>query len=301
MFDLANQHLTTIRDVLRFAVSRFNEAELSFGQGLANAYDEAAYLILHTLHLPLDCLDPFLGARLLPDELGKVLSILEKRVAQRLPAAYLTNEAWLGQHRFYVDERVLVPRSFIAELLPAGLRPWLPVESNVRSALDLCTGSGCLAILIADAYPNADVDAVDVSALALEVAQRNVGDYGFEETIRLVKSDLFAALAGCRYDLIVSNPPYVTTKSMTALPAEYRHEPQLALASGADGLDHVRAILRAAPDHLEENGILVVEVGHNRAALEQAFPELPFIWLDTASGADFVFLLERRDLVAPAD
>ena len=301
MFDLANQHLKTVRDVLRFAVSRFNEAELSFGHGLANAFDEAAYLILHSLNLPIDRLDPFLDARLLPDELGKVLGVLEQRVKQRLPAAYLTHEAWLGGHRFYVDERVIVPRSFIAELLPEGLKPWLPDETDVRSALDLCTGSGCLAILIADAYPNADVDAVDLSADALEVAQRNVNDYGFDEAIRLVKSDLFAALAGCRYDLIVSNPPYVTTESMASLPAEYRHEPQLALASGADGLDHVRAILRAAPDHLEEAGILVVEVGHNRAALEQAFPDVPFIWLGTASGADFVFLLERRDLAVRGD
>ena len=301
MFDIANQHLKTVRDVLRFAVSRFNEAELSFGHGLANAFDEAAYLILHSLNLPIDRLDPFLDARLLPDELGKVLGVLEQRVKQRLPAAYLTHEAWLGGHRFYVDERVIVPRSFIAELLPEGLKPWLPDETDVRSALDLCTGSGCLAILIADAYPNADVDAVDLSADALEVAQRNVNDYGFDEAIRLVKSDLFAALAGCRYDLIVSNPPYVTTESMASLPAEYRHEPQLALASGADGLDHVRAILRAAPDHLEEAGILVVEVGHNRAALEQAFPDVPFIWLGTASGADFVFLLERRDLAVRGD
>lgn len=300
-FDLANQYFKTVRDVLRFAVSRFNEAELSFGHGLANAHDEAVYLILHTLYLPIDRLDPFLDARLLPEELGKVLGVLEKRVTQRLPAAYLTHEAWLGQHRFYVDERVIVPRSFIAELLPEGLKPWLPDENDVRSALDLCTGSGCLAILIADAYPNADVDAVDLSADALEVAQRNVNDYGFEEQIRLVKSDLFAALAGCRYDLIVSNPPYVTTASMASLAAEYRHEPQLALASGTDGLDHVRAILQAAPDHLEQDGILVVEVGHNRAALEQAFPDVPFIWLDTASGADFVFLLERRDLAAPGD
>ena len=301
MFDIANQHLKTVRDVLRFAVSRFNEANLSFGHGLANAYDEAAYLILHTLHLPLDRLDPFLDAKLLPDELQKIFTVLEKRVQQRVPAAYLTNEAWLGAHRFYVDERVLVPRSFIAELLPDGLEPWLPDVLNVRSALDLCTGSGCLAILLADHYPNADVDAVDLSAEALEVAQRNVNDYGFEEEIRLVKSDLFAALKGCRYDVIVSNPPYVNGSSMDALPQEYRHEPQLALASGDDGLDHVRDILRVAAEHLELNGILVVEIGHNRAALESAYPALPFIWLDTASGADFVFLLSQNDLAAHAD
>lgn len=301
MFDIANQHLKTIRDVLRFAVSRFNEAKLSFGHGLGNAYDEAAYLILHTLHLPLDRLDPFLDAKLLPDELHQLFNMLEKRIQQRVPAAYLTNEAWLGAHRFYVDERVIVPRSFIAELLPDGLEPWLPDSLNVRSALDLCTGSGCLAILLADHYSNADVDAVDLSADALEVAQRNINDYGFEEEIRLVKSDLFAALKGCRYDLIVSNPPYVKSQSMAALPEEYRHEPSLALASGDEGLDHVREILRAAPEHLEPNGILVVEIGHNRAAMEATYPELPFIWLDTASGADFVFLLTQSDLAAHGD
>ncbi len=301
MFDIANQHLKTIREVLRFAVSRFNEAKLSFGHGLGNAYDEAAYLILHTLHLPLDRLDPFLDAKLLPDELHQLFNMLEKRIQQRVPAAYLTNEAWLGAHRFYVDERVIVPRSFIAELLPDGLEPWLPDSLNVRSALDLCTGSGCLAILLADHYSNADVDAVDLSADALEVAQRNINDYGFEEEIRLVKSDLFAALKGCRYDLIVSNPPYVKSQSMAALPEEYRHEPSLALASGDEGLDHVREILRAAPEHLEPNGILVVEIGHNRAAMEATYPELPFIWLDTASGADFVFLLTQSDLAAHGD
>lgn len=301
MLTNADQHLKTVRDMLRFAVSQFNAAGLSFGHGLANAYDEAAYLILHTLHLPIDRLEPFLDATLLPDEITQLLSMLEKRVQQRVPAAYLTHEAWLGAHRFYVDERVIVPRSFIAELLPDGLDPWLPDVLTVRSALDLCTGSGCLAVLLADHYPNADVDAVDLSADALEVAQRNVNDYGFDEEIRLVKSDLFAALKGCRYDLIVSNPPYVNGASMAALPLEYRHEPQLALASGADGLDHVREILRAAPEHLEADGILVVEIGHNRAALEAAYPNLPFIWLDTASGADFVFLLTRSDLAVPGD
>ena len=301
MFESANQQFKTIRDVLRFAVSRFNEAKLSFGHGLATAYDEAAYLILHTLHLPLDRLEPFLDAKLLPDELQQIFSMLEKRIQQRVPAAYLTNEAWLGNHRFYVDERVIVPRSFIAELLPDTLEPWLPDVLEVRSALDLCTGSGCLAILLADHYPNADVDAVDVSAEALEVAQRNVNDYGFEEEIRLVKSDLFSALKGCRYDLIISNPPYVNGPSMAALPEEYRREPALALASGDDGLDHVREILRAAPEHLEPNGVLVVEIGHNRAALEAAYPELRFIWLDTASGADFVFLLTQHDLAARGD
>ena len=301
MFQNADQHLKTVRDVLRFAVSHFNAAELSFGHGLANAYDEAAYLILHTLHLPIDRLDPFLDAKLLPDEITKLLSMLEKRVQQRVPAAYLTHEAWLGEHRFYVDERVIVPRSFIAELLPDALTPWLPDVLGVRSALDLCTGSGCLAVLLADHYPNADVDAVDQSAEALEVAQRNVNDYGFEEEIRLVKSDLFAALKGCRYDLIVSNPPYVNGASMAKLPPEYRHKPQLALSSGDHGLDHVREILRAAPEHLEPDGILVVEIGHNRAALDAAYPNLPFIWLDTASGADFVFLLTRSDLAGHGD
>ena len=290
--------LGTVRDLLRFAVSRFNEAGLNFGHGTDNAYDEAAYLVLHTLHLPLDRLEPFLDARLLDSEVRAVLAVLSRRVHDRVPAPYLTHEAWLGEHRFHVDERVLVPRSHIAELIAEHFGAWLPDPDRVERALDLCTGSGCLAILLAHAFPAAQVDACDLSADALAVARRNVGDYGLEGRIELVRSDLFDALAGRRYDLIVSNPPYVTGDSMRALPEEYRREPALALAGGEDGLDVVRRILDQAGAHLTERGVLVVEVGDARERVEAAFPELGVTWLETSAGDGLVFLLERDQLPA---
>ena len=296
MYSEAGNQLQSIRDLLRFAVSRFTEADLFFGHGSASAYDEAAYLILHSLHLPPDQLDPFLDARLTATERMQVLRIIERRATEKIPAAYLTREAWLGEFCFYVDERVIVPRSFIAELLREQLAPWVREPGGIRSALDLCTGSGCLAILLADAFENAAIDASDISGDALEVAEKNVADYGLESRINLVRSDLFTGLAGHRYDLIVSNPPYVSAASMAALPHEYRHEPQGALASGADGLDATRAILREAASHLNEEGILVVEIGHNRAALENDFPRTPFTWLETSTGDEFVFLLRREQL-----
>ena len=296
MYSEAGNQLQSIRDLLRFAVSRFTEADLFFGHGSASAYDEAAYLILHSLHLPLDQLDPFLDARLTTTERTQVLRIIERRATEKIPAAYLTREAWLGEFCFYVDERVIVPRSFIAELLREQLAPWVREPGGIRSALDLCTGSGCLAILLADAFENAAIDASDISGDALEVAEKNVADYGLESRINLVRSDLFTGLAGHRYDLIVSNPPYVSAASMAALPDEYRHEPQGALASGADGLDATRAILREAASHLNEEGILVVEIGHNRAVLEKDFPRTPFTWLETSMGDEFVFLLRREQL-----
>lgn len=297
MFNQATDQLFTVRDLLRFAVSRFNQAELFFGHGTANAYDEAAYLILYTLHLPIDRLEPFLDARLLPEEVEGVLEILRRRVEERLPAPYLTHEAWLGEFRFYVDERVIVPRSFIAELLREQLEPWVEEPEDITSGLDMCTGSGCLAILMAHAFPNAQIDAVDLSPDALEVAKRNVADYGLEEQVSLIQSDLFSALKGRSYDLIVSNPPYVNAPSMQVLPEEYRREPVTALASGEDGLEHVRVILREAPKHLSKGGLLVVEIGHNRDALEEAFPELPFAWLEISAGDEHVFLLTREQLV----
>jgi ribosomal protein L3 glutamine methyltransferase len=290
------ESLITLRDWLRFAVSRFNESKLFFGHGSDNAYDEAAYLILHTLHLPLDRLDPFLDASLTHDEAEQVKSVIERRVRERLPAAYLTHEAWLAEHRFYVDERVIVPRSFIAELLPEQLSPWVENPDDVTCALDLCTGSGCLAILAALAFPNATIDAVDLSQDALDVAARNVADYGLQDRVELVASDLFAALDGRRYDLIISNPPYVNADSVAALPAEYRAEPALALGSGVDGLDATRQILAKAKSHLNPGGLLVVEIGHNRDVLEAAYPTLPFTWLDTESGDQFVFMLRQEDL-----
>jgi ribosomal protein L3 glutamine methyltransferase len=295
MWSEAARVLRTPRDLLRFAVSRFTEAGLAFGHGTDNAYDEAAYLILHTLHLPLDELAPFLDARLTEGEIARVLSILERRVTERIPAAYLTQEAWLGEFRFYVDRRVIVPRSHIAEVLPR-LGAWIPEPAQVTSALDLCTGSGCLGILLAHAFPNAAVDAVDISPEALQVAMRNAGDYALGSRMRLLESDLFSAVGEARYDIIVSNPPYVTAAAMQTLPPEYRHEPALALAAGADGLDLVRRILREAKRHLQRGGVLIVEVGDGRTAVEAALPDLPFTWLETGGGSDRVFLLERGQL-----
>lgn len=292
----ARSELVTVRDFIRYAVSRFNAAALFFGHGNDNAWDEAVYLTLHTLSLPLDRLEPFLDARLLPSERDALLDIYRRRCEERLPAAYLTNEAWLGEHRFYIDERVIVPRSFIAELLQEQLTPWVEDPWSIESALDLCTGSGCLAILTALAFPEAQVDAVDLSPDAIAVAQRNVADYDLQDRIEIIRSDAFTQLTGKRYDLIISNPPYVNAESVAALPPEYLHEPEMALGSGDDGLDFTRTILREAKKHLNENGLLVVEIGHNREALEAAYPSLPFTWLDTAAGDEYVFMLQAADL-----
>ena len=293
----AAQNLHTVRDHLRFAVSRFNQAKLFFGHGSNDAYDEAAYLILHTLHLPLDRLDPFLDAQLTDDERTAVLSIIQQRVEKRIPAAYLTHQAMLGDFSFYVDERVIVPRSFIAELLLEQLSPWIAAPEEINNVLDLCTGSGCLAILAAHAFPYASVDAVDLSSAALAVAERNVADYQLQNRVNLIESDLFAKLSGKQYDLIISNPPYVDAGSVAALPQEYLHEPKMALGSGHDGLDATRIILKHAAQHLSGNGVLIVEIGHNRDALEVAYPNLPFTWLDVSAGDEFVFMLHRNDLL----
>lgn len=289
--------LHTLRDWMRFSVSAFNENNLSFGHGSASAYDEAAYLILHTLHLPLDTLEPFLDARLTTHEKKALGGLLKQRIEKRMPAAYLTHEAWLGSLRFYVDERVIVPRSFIAELLHASLFPWVESTDSVHTVLDMCTGSGCLAILAAHVFPEAIVDAVDLSGDALAVAVRNVDDYKLKERVRLMESNLFASLGDKKYDLIISNPPYVDAESVAALPAEYLHEPTLALGSGKDGLDATREILKQAAAHLNPGGILVVEIGHNRDVLEAAYPKLPFNWLNVSAGDEFVFLLHREDLI----
>lgn len=298
MFAQAGAALLSVRDLLRFAVSQFETAGLAYGQGSENAYDEAAYLILHTLHLPLDRLEPFLDARLLPTEVDSVLDVLQRRVRERVPAAYLTREAWLGDFRFYVDERVIVPRSHIAAALGQGLAAWIPRADSIERGLDLCTGSGCLAVLLAHAFPTAMIDASDISAPALEVARRNVEAYGLSRRVRLVESDLFAALSDQRYDVIVSNPPYVPAAAMAALPSEYRHEPALALAGGEDGLSVVRHILRQARHHLTRNGLLLMEVGEGREALEKAYPQLELTWLEVPAGDGSVCLFEREQLPA---
>ena len=257
MFTQAAQELTSVRDILRFAVSRFNDAGLFFGHGSDNAHDEAAYLILHTLNLPLDTLEPYLDAKLLQSEKEEVLAVLERRAVEHIPAAYLTHQAWQGDFDFYVDERVIVPRSFIYELLGDSLTPWIEHPELVHRALDLCTGSGCLAIQMAHHYPAAEIDAVDLSLDALEVA----------------------------------------AESVDMLPDEYLHEPELALGSGEDGLDATRQILLHAAKYLNPKGVLLVEIGHNRDVLEAAYPELPFTWLETSGGDGFVFLLTREQLL----
>lgn len=287
------QILTTVQDWLRYALSRFSEAKLAFGHGSVDAYDEAAYLILSTLHLPIDRLEPFLPCVLLPEERNRLRSVIERRASERVPAAYLTGEAFLHGYRFEITPAVIVPRSFIAGMILDHFQPWHDT-SEVQSALDLCTGSGCLAILLAHTLPDAKIDAVDISPAALKVAARNVELHGV--TVNLIESDLFTALNGKRYDLIVSNPPYVDAEAMTALPDEYRHEPELALASGHDGLDATRIILGNAKRHLNPGGLLAVEIGHNRAALEAAFPHLEFTWPDLPGGEDMVFLLNREQL-----
>ena len=296
MFTQAETHLSTLRDLLRFAVSRFNEAGLFFGHGSDNAHDEAAYLLLHTLDLPLDRLEPYLDAKLLPEEKSLALSLIRRRVEERIPVAYLTNQAWQGGFDFYVDERVIVPRSFIYELLGDAIRPWIEYDELVHRALDLCTGSGCLAIQMAHHYPDAQIDAVDLSLDALEVAAINVEAYGLEERINLIHTDLFEGLEGT-YDLIVSNPPYVDAESVAELPEEYLHEPELSLGSGEDGLDATHQILLYAAKYLNPHGVLLVEIGHNRELLEAAYPELPFTWLETSGGDGFVFLLTREQLL----
>ena len=284
----------TVGEFIRAATRRFERAGLHFGHGTHSARDEAAYLVLHTLRLPYETLRASLARRLIPAERAKLGAIIARRIRERLPAPYLTHEAWLGEYRFYIDPRAIVPRAFIAELLREGLDPWL--RRPVRSALDLCTGSGCLAVLLAKGFPEARVDAADLSAAALAVARRNVARYCLERRVQLVRSDLFSALGARRYDLIVSNPPYVKAASMRTLPPEYRHEPRMALAGGADGLDLVRRILAEAGKHLSERGLLVCEIGHNRRALEKAFPALPFVWPETSAGAQHVFVIEREQL-----
>ena len=298
MINSATDELITVRDWLRWAVSRFNEAGLAYGHGTDNAWDEAVWLVLATLHLPRDTLEPWLDAHLTTSERLTLLNNLQQRVMHRLPTAYLVQEAWLGPFRFYVDQRVIVPRSYFAELLENGFAPWIEDPEAVGAALDLCTGSGCLAVLMAHAFPNASVDAIDVSADALAVARRNIADYGLDDRVQAIESDLFAAVRGKRYDLILCNPPYVTTAAMEALPAEYRHEPALALAAGADGLDVVRRILAEAREHLNPGGVIAIEVGHNQDLVTAAFPDLPVVWLDTEHAEGKVFLVAREDLPA---
>lgn len=293
------QELITIRDWLRYAVSRFEDSDIFYGHGTDNSYDEAVWLIMGTLHLPLDTLDNFLDAKLTTGERSKLAGFIEQRITKHTPTAYLLKEAWLQGFKFYVDERVLIPRSFIAELLVNnGLQPWIEYPELVNSAADICTGSGCLGILLADAYPDAVVDVIDISPDAIDVSNINIANYGLQDRVTAIQSDMFSALAGNQYDLIISNPPYVDAPSMAELPEEYRSEPQLALGSGNAGLDHTHTILREAVNYLTDDGVLVVEIGHNREALLEAYPDLPFTWLEVSSGNEFVFLLTKSQLIS---
>jgi ribosomal protein L3 glutamine methyltransferase len=287
---------STPRDLLRYAVTRFNAARLFFGHGSAEAFDEAAYLVLHTLKLPLDRLDPFLDAKLLPEEVLQVLAVIERRTVERVPAAYITNEAWLGTYAFYVDERVLVPRSFIAELIPNFFSPWVTNPYEVENVLELCTGSGCLAIMMADVFQNAVVDAVDISKDALAVAERNIREYKLEGRVNPIESDLYENVPFKKYDLIVTNPPYVNADSMAKLPPEYLREPQIALHGGLDGMDLVRKIVAGAAERLTPEGILVVEIGNEAEYAEAAFGHLGLTWLTTSAGDEAVFLLTAEQL-----
>jgi len=292
-----HNELKTVRDMIRFAVSRFNQAKLSFGHGSDSAWDEAVYLVLHTLNLPLDTLDPFLDARLLDEEKKRCLKLIDQRVKKRIPLAYLIGEAWLQGHKFIADKRVIVPRSPISELLSEQLNPWVVDPENTADILDMCTGSGCLAILAALAFPNATVDAVDVSDYAIRLANVNVAMYGLEHQVNVIQSDLFEALGNKQYDFIICNPPYVNSTSMKALPVEYLNEPKLALDGGEDGMALIRRILKLSPCHLKDDGFIVLEIGNEYENFINAFPTLDPVFLETETTSHCILLLNRTQLL----
>ncbi|MCA2014846.1 50S ribosomal protein L3 N(5)-glutamine methyltransferase [Vibrio tritonius] len=297
--DEAVSELHTLQDMIRWTVSRFNAANLFYGHGTDNAWDEAVQLILPTLYLPIDVPPHVLNSRLTSSERLRVVERVIKRINERTPVAYLTNKAWFCGLEFYVDERVLVPRSPIGEMIQNQFEPWL-VEEPTR-IMDLCTGSGCIAIACAHAFPDTEVDAVDISTDALQVAEQNIQDHGLEQQVTPLRSDLFRDLPKVQYDLIVSNPPYVDQEDMDSLPDEFRHEPELGLAAGSDGLKLVRRIFANAPDYLTENGILICEVGNSMIHLMEQYPEMPFTWIEFENGGHGVFMLTRQQLVDCAE
>ena len=290
------KELFSIRDWLRYAVSQFESSDIFFGHGTSNAYDEAVWLIFGFLHLPHDTIENFLDAHITSKEKKDLLFLIEKRINDKVPTAYLLNEAWLRDYKFYVDERVIIPRSLIAESLSENLYPWIDDPETIYSALDLCTGSGCLGIMMAHSFQNAEIDLVDLSDKALQVAQINVDQYGLDDRIELIRSDLFDALKGKKYDLIISNPPYVNEASVKNFPMEFLKEPSMALGSGHDGLDHTIRIIHEAKKYLNDGGMLIVEIGHNKEVLLDKFPALQFQWLDVSLGNDFVFMLQKSQL-----
>ncbi|MGY0158504.1 50S ribosomal protein L3 N(5)-glutamine methyltransferase [Edwardsiella tarda] len=297
--DEAVNELHTIQDMLRWSVSRFNAAEVYYGHGTDNPWDEAVQLVLPTLYLPMDIPEEMRNARLTLSERHRIVERVIRRINERIPVAYLTNKAWFCGHEFYVDERVLVPRSPIGELIDnrfAGL-----ISGSPQHILDMCTGSGCIAIACAYAFPEAEVDAVDISGEVLEVTEHNIQQHGLEQQVTPIRSDLFLELPALRYDLIVTNPPYVDEEDMSDLPDEFRHEPELGLAAGSDGLKLVRRILACAPDYLSDDGVLICEVGNSMVHLMAQYPDIPFVWLEFDNGGDGVFMLTRQQLLACAD
>ncbi|HVV69780.1 MAG TPA: 50S ribosomal protein L3 N(5)-glutamine methyltransferase [Gammaproteobacteria bacterium] len=293
--DHAIRELQTLRDMVRWGASQFNAANLTFGHGIDNAWDEAVFLARHALHLTPAEDDKAADAKLLISERLHIAQLFQRRISERKPAAYLTREAWFAGLPFYVDERVLIPRSPIAELIEHGFSPWLD-ETPITRVLDLCTGSGCIAIACALAFPEAEVDAVDICSEALEVAKQNIERHGVTNSVNLINSDLFSGLIPRSYDLIVSNPPYVNAEDMTQLPPEYHHEPIIALAAGEDGLDLVVRIITEAKHYLSPQGVLIVEVGNSAPALEARFPDLPLLWLEFKHGGHGVFVLTAEQL-----
>ena len=289
-------NLNTICDCVRWAMSEMERNEIDLGHGTADYWEEATFLVMRALKLPFDRLSSFWNAHLTPEELEEVLTLVDLRVHLKKPTPYLIKEGWLSGHAFYVDERVLIPRSFIAELLEEDLSPWIEDPDSVTSVLDMCTGSGCLAILAAEHFLNASVTGADISADALEVAKINRKRFGLENDLELVQTDLFDNLKGRKFDLIISNPPYVTQAAMDELPQEYRHEPSLALGAGDDGMDIMRRMMPALKEHLTENGLAVIEIGDGREAFEALWPEVPVTWLTTSGGDDMVFAVYAKDL-----
>ena len=292
--------LATIVDLIRYGASRFNAAGLTFGHSHDNAIDEATHLVLSSLHLPPDLPPAYGQARMTAEEKANALELIERRITTREPVAYLVGEAWFAGMHFKSDRRALVPRSPIAELIESGFTPWLDGR-EVERALDLCAGSGCIGIAMAAHQPHWHVDLVDIDERALGLARENIALHQLDDRVRAIRSDLFSALKGERYDLIVSNPPYVTEQEFAALPPEYRHEPQLGLTAGEDGLDFALRILNEAPDHLTEDGLLIVEVGESERALNELLPEIPFVWIEFKVGPMGVFAIERRDLLEHAE
>jgi ribosomal protein L3 glutamine methyltransferase len=291
------RELHTVRDWVRFYVSEMRRGQVFFGHGSSNAFDEAVYMVQSALSLPIGDIGPFWDARVTAHETTRLVRFITQRVVDRKPASYITGEAWLQGHSFKVDERVIIPRSFIAELLADQFTPWVNAPEMPFDILDMCTGSGCLAILAAHMFENAEVDAVDLSVDAISVARENIALHDLKHRVHAIESDLFSQLHGKQYDFILTNPPYVNEASMKKLPPEYLHEPRMALAGGDSGMDLIHEIIEQAPKHLKDGGFLVVELGNEKPHFEAAFPHLNPIWLETSAGDEQVFLLNKEDLV----